>query len=89
MSDLLTETVIEEFLEDQPRAAYWQELTQALYGRLRDAEASGDKKRAEELRQQVAALAQEAAVTQFVEDSVRASLARPRPTVLDHFDATD
>jgi hypothetical protein len=82
--------VIEEFLEGQPRANYWRELRESLHGRLREAEAelkdvpTGDQnranveKRVEDLREQVAALATEEAVTQFVEDSVRASLSRPR-----------
>jgi len=82
--------VIEEFLEGQPRANYWRELRESLHGRLREAEAefkgipAGDpnraalEKRVEDLREQVAALATEEAVTQFVEDSVRASLSRPQ-----------
>ncbi len=83
--------VIEEFLEGRPRAETWGELRDALAARLRDAVAERDalpeddparaalEKRIAALREQVAALAQEAAVTQFVEDSVRASLSRPRP----------
>ena len=84
------EQVIEEFLGDEPRAEMWRTLRQALEGRLKEAIATRDqtpetdlRRRAEaeakvtELRQQVAALAQEEAVTQFVEDSVRATLNRP------------
>lgn len=82
--------VIEEFLEGQPRADEWKELTAALNGRLkdaleqRDALPANDVRRADwearitELRDQVAALATEAAITEFVEDSVRMSLSRPR-----------
>jgi hypothetical protein len=82
--------VIEEFLEGQPRASYWRELRESLHGRLREAEAelkgipaddpnrAALEKRMEDLREQVAALATEETVTQFVEDSVRASLSRPR-----------
>ena len=81
--------VIEEFLEGQPRAEMWRELRETLAARLKDAVAERDalpegdsaraglEKRVRELREQVAALAQEEAVTQFVEDSVRASLSRP------------
>ena len=81
--------VIEEFLEGQPRAQVWRELRETLAARLRDAVVErdalpeGDERRAElekrvrTLRRQVAALAEEEAVTQFVEDSVGASLARP------------
>lgn len=82
--------VIEEFLEGQPRADEWKELTAALNGRLkdalehRDALPSDDPRRADwearitELRDQVAALATEAAIAEFVEDSVRMSLTRTR-----------
>ena len=83
------EQVIEEFLDGQPRAEMWRELREALQGRLRAALADRDSategtpdrtladKRVKELQAQVAALAQEEAVTQFVEDSVRQSLSRP------------
>ena len=86
----LHEEVIEEFLEGQPRAQEWAELKEALTGRLRDAIAQRDslpandparagwEDRIAELREQVAALATEEAITEFVEDSVRASLSRPR-----------
>ena len=87
MSD--SDRVIEEFLEGRPRAEAWGELRDTLAARLRDAVAERDalpegdparaglEKRVRVLREQVAALAQEAAVTQFVEESVRASLSRP------------
>ena len=82
--------VIEEFLEGRPRAETWGELRDTLAARLKDAVAERDalapddpahtglEKRIRALRQQVAVLAQEAAVTEFVEESVRASLSRPR-----------
>ena len=88
--------VIEEFLEGQPRAQTWRELRETLEARLKDAVAARDEidpedpqlpaleRRVRDLRAQVAALAQEEAVTQFVEESVRASLNRPRP--FDEFD---
>jgi hypothetical protein len=88
--------IIEEFLEGQPRAETWRELRDVLADRLRDAVAARDaldkddprraalERKVEQLREQVATLAQEEAVTRFVEDSVRASLAQPRP-----FDAYD
>ena len=81
--------VIDEFLEGQPRSDTWRELRESLQGRLDDARAdlasaSPDDprsldlaRRVRELKTQVAALAQEEAVTQFVEESVRASLSRP------------
>ena len=81
--------VIEEFLEGQPRADTWRALRDTLADRLKDAVAERDAvgeddlrrasldKRVRELRAQVAALAQEEAVTRFVEESVRASLSRP------------
>jgi hypothetical protein len=94
------EEVIEEFLEGQPRAELWHDLKAALQGRLQAAveerDAAGPShpdyaalsERVEELREQVRVLAEEGAITQFVEDSVRASLSRPRrPGVFD--DAED
>ena len=82
--------VIEDFLGGAPRAEKWREDREALQSRYRDAVAARDQadpddpdfvaleKRVRELRDQIAALAEEEAVTQFVEDSVRASLVRPR-----------
>lgn len=86
---------IEDFLEGQPRAQVWRELRETLADRLGDALAERDAlpeddparaaldRRVRQLRAQVAALAQEEAVTQFVEDSVRASLSRPAHTLAD------
>ena len=88
--------VIEEFLEGQPRAQAWREMRETLEARLKDAVAARDgidpedpqlpglERRVRDLRAQVAALGQEEAITQFVEESVRASLNRPRP-----FDESD
>jgi len=84
------EEVIEEFLDGQPRAALWHDLREALHGRLLAAVEARDaagkdhpdydslNERVTELREQVRVLAEEAAITQFVEDSVRSSLSRPR-----------
>jgi hypothetical protein len=99
------ELVIEEFLEGHPRADEWKEWKNALDMRLRDAIATRDslptdspqrgplEERIAELREQVVALMQEAVITEFVEDSVRASLSRPRragapgsPGTIDEFD---
>ncbi|MBC7807359.1 MAG: hypothetical protein H7145_14565 [Akkermansiaceae bacterium] len=82
--------VIEDFLEGQPRAARWREYRLALQTRLDaakekvalTAEGSGERTelddRIKELREQIRVLAEEEAITQFVEDSVRSSLSRPR-----------
>ena len=86
----LEDTVIEDFLEDQPRAHQWREMRETLQVRLRDAitvcdnaapgsrEKTAAERKVRDLRDQVEALRTEEAVTQFVEDSVRASLSRPR-----------
>jgi hypothetical protein len=68
------DALIEGFFEGAPRAQTWSELRQALESRL-DA-AQTDKERAT-LRQQIAALAQEEAITHFIEDSIRVTVARP------------
>ena len=85
------EEVIEDFLDGEPRAATWRELKEALASRLKyaldDLKASNPDspdhtalvEKVAELREQIAALAQEEAITQFVEDAVRSSLSRPRP----------
>lgn len=82
--------VIEDFLEGQPRAARWREYRLALQTRLdaakekigHTAEGSGERAelddRIKELRDQIRVLAEEEAITQFVEDSVLSSLSRPR-----------
>jgi hypothetical protein len=84
-----SDAVIADVLGDTPRAAYWRDLRLTLAERLKVAtqerdtlppsspERSALEKRIEELRHQVHVLATEEAVTQFVEDSIRASLHRP------------
>lgn len=97
----LHDEVIEDFLGGQPRAQTWRALKETLQARLTDAVAARDaldpgdarrpawEKKVRELRVQVGALAQEEAVTQFVEESVRASLYRPRRPGADDFDDPD
>ncbi len=93
--------VIEEFLAGAPRADKWREYHDVLLARYRDAVSARDaadpdapgfselEKRVRELREQVRVLAEEEAVTRFVEDSVRASLTRPRPFVVPGDDEDD
>ncbi len=79
--------ILDEFLGDTPRATEWRALRDALRERLRamvrsrDAETDLAAFAAMEtqiaaLRKQVAALETEEVVAQFVEDSIKASLAR-------------
>lgn len=89
---LLEDVVIEDFLDGQPRANQWREMRETLQVRLNDAidardaaadesrERASAEKKVRDLKAQVTALRTEEAVTQFVEDSVRASLSRPRHT---------
>ena len=82
-----TDQIVEEFLGDTPRAAEWRELRQALLDRRRGlrgqraveadpaAQAALDTQIAG-LSRQIATLETEEVVARFVEDSVRASLAR-------------
>lgn len=72
------DAIVEEFLEGSPRAQKWGELRQALEDRLQAAQAEGNEAKLTQLREQIAALAQEEAITRFVEDSVRVTLVRPR-----------
>jgi hypothetical protein len=83
------ELVIDEFLEGGTRADQWLEMRELLSARLKDAIADRDnapegsasrnslEKKISELRDQVIALAEEEAITRFVEDSVRATISRP------------
>ena len=80
------EPVIEEFLDGAPRAETWKELHLALAARLEAARTDGDQARITQLEEQVAALAQEEAITRFVEDSIRVTLVRPREDAFDEFD---
>lgn len=85
------DTILESFLEGKPRAETWRQLRETLGERLKrlkeELEALPDgapgaaslRKKVEETRQQVAALAEEEAISRFVEDSVRATIARPHP----------
>jgi hypothetical protein len=70
--------ILESFLEGSPRADTWGELRQALETRLDAAREQGNEAKLKELRAQIAALAQEEAISRFVEDSVRVTLVRPR-----------
>jgi hypothetical protein len=88
--DTEREEIVEEFLGDQPRADTWRSYKEALAERLKEALASRDAvapdslqylildKKVGELREQVRVLAEEEAITQFVEDSVRATMIRPQ-----------
>ena len=81
---------IQQFLEGRPEAAQWREWRETLAGRLEALErerarATGPAAvaldaRLKQLRKQVSALREEEAVTQFVEDSVRVTLAMGRVT---------
>ena len=82
---------IDGFLVGAPRADVWRDLRETLQRRRdslraeRDSLPEGDPRRATLARKvaetdtQIDALAREEAVTRFVEDTVRATLALPRP----------
>ena len=85
--DTQSSDILEEFLGDTPRASEWRALREALRERLRvmlssrDAETEPSARALLEtqvatLRKQIGALETEEVVAQFVEDSVKASLAR-------------
>lgn len=88
--DTEDEQILTEFLGDQPRADTWRSYKEALAARLKDALDSRNAvapdslqylildKKVGELREQVRVLAEEEAITQFVEDSVRATMTRPQ-----------
>jgi hypothetical protein len=79
------ETAIEEFLGGEPSSAQlrqWRETLVARATRLREELKSADREqvpalraRLKEMDRQIAALEQEELVTEFVEDSVRVTLA--------------
>jgi hypothetical protein len=79
------EQAIQQFLGDRPRAEEWARMRRTLQDRMQrlqaereaaapDARAALDA-RLKTLAEQIAALEQEELVTQFVEDSVRVTLA--------------
>jgi hypothetical protein len=80
-----SDAAIEEFLGDQPSSAQlrsWRETLLARAKRLREELKNADREqqsalrvRLKELDRQIAALEQEELVTEFVEDSVRVTLA--------------
>ena len=84
----LREQAIDEFMDGQPRANQWREMRVALAGRLKDSLAVREEaiskgeptvkldRKVRELREQINALAEEEAISQFVEDSVRSTLQR-------------
>jgi hypothetical protein len=89
-----TDQVIEDFLGDSPRATEWRAMRQALADRLtarrqqrrEEADAGADEPRLHALDLQIAALERqvtalktEEAVTQFVEDSIKVTLAKAQP----------
>jgi hypothetical protein len=85
--DTHSSDILEEFLGDAPRATEWRALREALRERLRAMLRSRDletdpaalttlETQIGSLRKQVAALGTEEVVAQFVEDSIKASLAR-------------
>ena len=91
MSQHDTERIIEEFLGEHPRAAEWRALRQALEDRLiglrrqrqREAEDDAPPERLAALDTQIAALDRqvatletEEAVAQFVEESIKFTLAQ-------------
>jgi LmbE family N-acetylglucosaminyl deacetylase len=93
-----TDQVIEDFLGDSPRATEWRAMHQALSDRLKarrqqreeEAAAGADVPRLHaldlqiaSLERQVTALKTEEAVTQFVEDSIKVTLAKAQPDTED------
>ncbi len=89
-----TERVIQDFLGEHPRATEWRALRQALSERLlalrrqrrQEGETGADAPRLHaldlqigSLDRQVAALETEEAVSQFVENSLRVTLAKSAP----------
>lgn len=83
------DAILSEFLGDAPRASQLHELIVTVRERLqaftaeRDALPEGDPqkksldKKVKELKGQLTVLVEEEAVSTFVEDSVRATIARP------------
>jgi hypothetical protein len=79
------QAIIEQFLGNQPTSAKLREWRETLIERARrlrrdigetdPAQAASLKSRLSELERQIAALEQEELITEFVEDSVRVTLA--------------
>lgn len=95
------DSAIDAFLEGAPRSDTWRELKEVLAARLKSLCAERDSlpfadprrttlaRKIAELDHQVAALAQEEAVTRFVEESVRATVALPKPWTPEFDDEAD
>ena len=89
----VTDSTIATFLDGAPTADTWKSLHQSLSDRLTHlreqvaiAPESDQPRLAQQLAtltQQVQALAQEEAISRFVEDSIRATIAFPRPDSID------
>ncbi|MGQ9525858.1 MAG: hypothetical protein ACUVTZ_13615 [Armatimonadota bacterium] len=82
------EAAVREFLGDHPRASEWKEWRRALAQRLEALKqekssqppGSGTSEldaQIQEIETYLAVLAEEAAITEFVEDSVKASVSMP------------
>jgi hypothetical protein len=73
------EEIVASFFGETSRARELRELKETLQERLKVllADGSGSEKKIQELRGQISVLAEEEAVSGFVEESVRATLARP------------
>ena len=95
-----TESAIESVLGDNPRASELQQLISALKQRrtavLREADKSvspGERIKLEaklaEIDMQLRVLREEEAITTFVENSVRATINKPKPALLDDDDYGD
>jgi phage shock protein A len=89
---------VKEFLGDRPNAEELTEWRATLEDRLKRLEAERDKggtptpglqQKIAQLKKQVAALRQEEAITQFVEDSVRVTLAMGSTTDAGEFDGSE
>ncbi len=73
------EEILESFFGETSRARELRELKETLQDRLKIilADPGSSEKKIRELREQINVLAEEEAVSGFVEESVRTTLARP------------